>query len=269
MLKYFKTLTLFVLFFLSGQSLWAKVYVISDIDDTIKKAYTANGGLPQLYHFFRKRIFPEMRDLYGELEEVYEKLGEEVEFHYVSAAPDWSFYQQKWLAKHNFPAGTDRLKRKGDGDTYTYKTNVITKILEQASPRDTIYLFGDNSSKDPIVYKEVTEKLGLVNSFIYIRDVKTEATYWSDDLPVRQLEGVTYFFSERDLVNNDGLFFLSSELIQKIEASYDDRSLVPSYTQKQLEKRLRKEWGCGLNFNCRCIAKDNAEKFWDDYHNRY
>lgn len=266
-MHYVLKIALLILLFVSQAD--AKVYVISDIDDTIKKAYTANGSLPQLYHFFRKRVFFEMRDLYRELEVVYEKLGEEVDFHYVSAAPDWSFNQQKWLTKHKFPKGSDRLKRKGDGDTYTYKTNVITAILKQASKTDTIYLFGDNSSKDPIVYKEVTEKLGLVNNFIYIRDVTTEATFWSDALPVRQLEGVNYFFSERDLLSHDGLFFLSDDLITKIEQAYDSRELLPSYTFKQMKRRIRNEWGCGLKKSCRSIAKRSAQNFWDSYYNKY
>lgn len=247
----------------------AKVYVISDIDDTIKKANSANGGIGQAYHFFRKRVYPEMRDLFVELQEVYERLGEEVEFHYVSAAPDFLFDQDKWLVKHNFPQGEATLKRPGDGDTYEYKTNTIGAILEKATPNDTVYFFGDNSSKDAIVYSELTEKFGLSKSFIYIRDVETEATHWNADLPVYQLEGAHYFFSEIELIEQEGLFFISDSLASKIREAYEQKTLIPQYTLKALKKRLRKEWGCGLDKGCRCIAKEEANKYWEDYHSRF
>ncbi|MCF8058492.1 MAG: DUF2183 domain-containing protein [Bacteriovoracaceae bacterium] len=258
---------LFVLIF-ATQLIEAKVFVISDIDDTIKKANSANGGIGQAYHFFKKRIYPEMRDLFNELESGYEKLGEEVEFYYVSAAPDALFQQDKWINKNKFPKGQAILRRPGDGDTYEYKTNTIGAILKAAKPTDTIYLFGDNSSKDAIVYKELTEKLGLVNSFIYIRDVETDATFWNTDLPVNQLAGVNYFFSERELIGEEGLFFMTEKLIKTIMTAYADQRLVPKYTLKTLEKRLRKEWGCGLNFGCRCTAENESEKLWQDYYTR-
>lgn len=270
MLKTLKSLfsILVVLSALASGNSWAKVYVISDIDDTIKKANSADGGLLQVYHFLRKKIYPEMRDIFVELKDVYEDLGEEVEFHYVSAAPDITFNQDKWIKKHNFPAGEATLKRRGDGDTYTYKTNKITSILKNAVSSDTIYFFGDNSSKDAIVYKEITEKLKL-KSFIYIRDVETEATYWNDDLPLRQMDGIHYFFSEMELIDQEGLFFMSDKLTSKIRDAYLKQELIPEYTHRILRRRLRREWGCKLDKGCWKIAKFEAAKYWQDYYSRF
>lgn len=265
--KFIKSLILLVTLSVS-LSAYSKVYVISDIDDTIKKANSSGPALPQAYHFLRKKIYPEMRDLFNELKDVYERLGEEVEVIYVSAAPDAIFNQQKWIKKHNFPAGRAILRRPGDGDTYTYKTNTITELLKVATPSDTVYFFGDNSSKDPIVYKEITEKFNLT-SFIFIRDVSTEATFWANDLPITQLDGVSYFFSERELIGMEGLFFLSNELVDKIKKAYDDKELIPCYTEKTLKRRLKKSYGCGLDKSCRSIANENGERFWNDYHTRY
>jgi len=210
-----------------------------------------------------------MRDMFNELDDTYERFGEEVEFHYVSAAPDFLFNQDKWLKEHNFPAGEARLKRRGDGDTYTYKTNVIGSILKKARPTDTVYLFGDNASKDAIVYKELVEKLGLQNNFIYIRDVTTYATEWNDELVVRRLDGIRYFFSEVEFIGDSGLFFISENLKDDIKSAYASKHLIPDYTFKSLEKRLSKDWGCGFNFSCRCIAKEEAQRFWTDYHTQY
>jgi hypothetical protein len=262
------TLILGLLGLFVSTNLWAKVYVISDIDDTIKKANSADGGVMQAYHFLRKKIYPEMRDLFVELKYVYERLGEEVEFHYVSAAPDFTFNQDKWLQEHNFPEGEATLKRFGDGDTYTYKTNTISAILENAVPNDTVYFFGDNSSKDAIVYKELTQKFGL-KSFIYIRDVETDGTYWNDELPIHQLEGIYYFFSEVELIDQEGLFFMSDKLANDIRQAYLKKELIPRYTFRILKRRLRNEWGCKLDKGCWRIAKEVAGDFWQDYHQRF
>jgi hypothetical protein len=268
MKKNLKPLILLFSVLLSSATL-AKVYVISDIDDTIKKANSAGKPIPLVYHFLRKKIYPEMRDLFNELQGVYEKLGEEVEFIYVSAAPDFTFAQEKWIEKHNFPLGDTYLKQLDSPKTYEYKTQTITKVLKDAEVTDTIYFFGDNSSKDPIVYTEVSKKLGLVNSFIFIRDVSTEATYWNEDLPIVHVEGASYFFSERELIGMEGLFFISEELTQKIQSSYNNKDLVPCYTQKTLKRRLRKSYGCGLKRYCRSVAKENSERYWNEYFGRY
>ncbi len=247
----------------------AKVFVISDIDDTIKKANSANGGVGQIYHFLRKKIYPEMRDLFVELESSYKEMGEEVEFQYVSAAPDILFDQDKWIEKHGFPAGEATLRSIGSGDTYSYKKRVIGNIVAKGTSSDTYYFFGDNASKDAIVYKELVDERGLSNSFIYIRDVETDATYWDSEFPVRKLDGVRYFFSERDLLRDRGVFFLSQKLRDLIHASYMEQSLIPSYTLKALEKRIKKEWGCKFDFYCRSVANDRAEEFWNDYYQQY
>jgi len=249
----------------------SKVYVVSDIDDTIKKANSANGGIPQAYHFFRKKIYPEMRDLFVELKAAYEIQGEEVEFIYVSAAPDILFNQQKWIAKHDFPAGVAILRDFGSGDTYTYKMATIKAMLKGADASDSVYFFGDNASKDAIVYSDVVKDMGLINSFIYIRDVTTRATYWSDDLDVRAMEGVNYFFSERDFLANrsGGLFFISETLREEIKKAYNEKVLIPEYTLKELKSRIKDDWGCGFKRGCKKIAKEFAHMFWNDYHERY
>lgn len=263
--------TALLLTILLNLSLYAKVYVVSDIDDTIKKANSANGGVAQAYHFFRKKIYPEMRDLFVELKEAYESQGEEVEFIYISAAPDVLFNQQKWIAKHSFPAGVAILREFGSGDTYTYKMRTVKAMLKEFKENDTVYFFGDNASKDAIVYSDVTRDLEIVNSYIYIRDVTTKATYWSNDLNVQTMKGVNYFFSEREFLNapTGGLFFISQDLRRKIIEAYEERLLIPEYTLKELKSRVKKDWGCGLKIGCKRRAKEFGDIYWNDYHNRY
>lgn len=264
-LHFLKVLVLSSLFF-GSFSAYSKVYVISDIDDTIKKANSADRGFGQAYHFLRKKVYPEMRDLFNELDTWYQNNSEEVEFHYLSAAPDFLFDQEKWLTKFEFPLGPTRLRRWGDGNTYDYKTAEVARILEKALPSDTIYFFGDNASKDAIVYKEAVEKFGFINSFIYIRDVTTYATYLHPDLKVERLEGVNYFFSERELLLERGLFFISDKLTKEIRVNLEKRELIPEYTFKTLVKRIQEEWGCFHPESCDSIAFEVAEDIWIDYH---
>ena len=246
----------------------AKVVVVSDIDDTIKKANSASSGIGEIYHFLRKKIYPEMRDLFVELDQAYRAEGEDVEFYYVSAAPDIVFNQEKWLCKHGFPQGPATLRRLGDGGTYEYKKRVIGNILKDLGPEDTVYLFGDNASKDAIVYSELVSELGL-NGYIYIRDVQTDATYWNADFDVNRIRSVRYYFSERDLLRDRGLYFMSAELRDTIEASYEEKSLIPEYTLKTLKKRIRKAWDCGWKKSCRREAKELAKTFWNNYYSTY
>lgn len=269
-----KSLRFFILFFITLITLTAatqaKVIVVSDIDDTIKKANSASHGVGKIYHFLRKKIYPEMRDLFVELKNTYEDAGEEVVFYYVSAAPDILFNQDKWIAEHHFPAGEATLRGFGSGKTYDFKTRVIGKIIDQMDAGDTFYFFGDNAAQDPQVYKDLVDGKGLSNSYIYIRDVSTEATFWDPEFPVNRLEDVHYYFSERDLFAERGLFFITDHLKKIINDAYKEKSLVPHYTLKTLKKRIKKARGCKLlSFHCKKMAKETSYYFWDEYFTKY
>jgi len=265
-----KFLGIVILLFITLSASEAKVIVVSDIDDTIKKANSASHGAGKIYHFFRKKIYPEMRDLFIELKATYENAGEEVVFFYVSAAPDILFNQDKWIGQHHFPAGEATLRGIGSGNTYTFKKNVIGKIIDAAAIGDTFYFFGDNAAQDPIVYKELVDEKGLSNSYIYIRDVSTEATFWDPEFPVNRLEDVRYYFSERDLFAERGLFFITDHLKKTVNDAYAQKSLVPHYTLKTLKKRVQKVRGCKLlNFHCKKLASESVNIFWDEYFSKY
>ena len=261
--------TISLISFLFLFQLQAKIYVISDIDDTIKKANSV-GGVVQVWHFFKKKVFFEMRDLFLEIESYYQDQGEEVQFHYVSAAPDAIFNQQRWIKKHNFPYGPTYLRRKGSGDTYTHKTNAIKKILKGFNAsEDTVYFFGDNASLDSKVYTDIKKEYSMESAFIFIRDVSTKATDWSFEMDVVKEPGAYYFFSEMELLNAPGLFFMSENLKMKILRSYKKEILVPEYTFKVLYKRIRREKSCGLRKICRYQAEAQADRLWNEYHARF
>src|SRR5690606_6785198 len=199
-----------------------------------------------------KKPYLEMRDLFVELKEHYEGLGEIVEFNYVSAAPDILFAQERWVAKHDFPVGKTFLRTIGSGDTYTFKYNQIVSILRPylEDPDLKVIFFGDNSTHDQDVYADATRDYRL-NSEIYVRDVRTTATDF-DGLPATGRAGVVYFFSEKEFEKVPALSFMSSELRASIDESYSDKDLVPKYTTTTMVRRIRKSMGCKIyQFSCR------------------
>ena len=222
----------------------ARVVVISDFDDTIKQANSKGSFLASSYHFLRKKPYLQMRDLFKELKKHYDGQGEQVEFNYVSAAPDILFAQQKWVEKHGFPVGNTFLRSIGSQDTYTFKYNQIVSILRPYldEPGLKVIFFGDNSTHDQDVYADAARDYKL-NAEIYVRDVATTATEF-EGFPATGREGVLYFFSEKELEKFAGLNFMSEVLKSNIDAEYRDETLVPKYTTKTMIKRVRKTLGC-------------------------
>lgn len=248
----------------------ARVVVISDFDDTIKQANSKGSFLASSYHFLRKKPYLQMRDLFKELKKHYDGQGEQVEFNYVSAAPDILFAQQKWVEKHGFPVGNTFLRSIGSQDTYTFKYNQIVSILRPYldEPGLKVIFFGDNSTHDQDVYADAARDYKL-NAEIYVRDVATTATEF-EGYPATGREGVLYFFSEKELEKFAGLNFMSEVLKSNIDAEYRDETLVPKYTTKTMIKRVRKTLGCKFyQFSCRKEAKVKAKALIADYYGRY
>ncbi|MBY0413992.1 MAG: hypothetical protein K2Q18_07495, partial [Bdellovibrionales bacterium] len=143
-------------------------------------------------------------------------------------------------------------------------------------PELNVIFFGDNSQFDAKVYYDLTNEMNL-KSKIYVRDVSTEATYFSADLPVVRLPNVVYFFSEMDLTVHSDFIFISAGLKNLITKGYQNKSLIPAYTLDTLEERLEdicKKESKSLTDNgadkskCKEEAKSRASKFWSDYYGR-
>lgn len=262
-------LLVFLLFSYSFQ-VFSKTIIISDIDDTIKKANSAGKFPEQAYHFFKKIPYFEMRDLFNEIKSFEKSKQETTAFYYVSAAFSITFDAQAWLQKNHFPEGLSTLRGlKNKESTYDFKHGVIKKILElesrslDASTGETLHvlMFGDNAQVDALVYSDLTRELGL-DSHIYIRDVRAEATFFDSSLPIKQIKGASYYFSEMELFKNPDFSFLSTELILRARMSYAKKEIIPSYTFVTLNRRLQSL------YNDKVRAHDDALKFWNDYYSR-
>lgn len=255
--------------------LFAKTIIISDIDDTIKKA-NSMGTVTGAWHFLRKKPYEEMRDVIIQtLGYENSSSGDKSSVYYVSAAPRATFDGEAWIKKHGFPSGKIFLKTMDNrGNTYDYKMRTIRKIIQDElripqTPLRFIFI-GDNSSYDPKVYTDTVSNFKIDNHFIMIRDVSTEATYFDDALPVKQLPGIHYFFSEKDLLEIPYFHFVSEELRSKINEKYKALKLIPTYTKRTLFLRLKAL--CPQNtqdVTCVEAAKENADLYWERYHQRH
>lgn len=268
----FKSVFVFLLCLFSYSfGAYSKTIVISDIDDTLKKSNSVGKTSGQVYHFLKKVPYLEMRDLFNEIKENEKARGETVKFYYVSAAKTFTFNAQKWLQKYNFPLGRSTLKDFGEKrKTYDFKYAVIKKIvMDEMQTLDVrsqepleVLMFGDNAQFDAVVYSDLVKELNL-NSKIYIRDVRTNATYFDSTLSVEKIPGVTYYFSEVELFKNAEFDYLSSGLIARTNEAYKKRELIPAYTLKTLNRRLQNLYDDSDR------AKLDAAKYWNDYYLRF
>lgn len=277
-MKSFKLVLLFCLFSYSLAGL-SKTIIVTDIDDTIKKA-NSMGGIGGVYHFLKKKPYEYTRDLFNEIKAYEEGQGEETAYYYVSAAPAFTFDAPTWLILNNFPMGPTFLKTmENGGETYAYKYRTIKTIIEKelaADPDLKIIFFGDNSQYDGKVYYDLKQEMKLSNSEIYIRDVSTEATDFDPEIPVVKLPGVIYFFSERELVGNANFPYMSNKLIEGIEREYKLRTIIPLYTLDTLAYRLRiicenkhAVVTTLVTASCTYSGRIEANKHWQDYHTRF
>ncbi len=258
-------------FFLYSSQLFAKTIVISDIDDTLKKANSMGKPAEEAYHFLKKIPYLEMRDLFNEIKLNELKHNESVEYYYVSAAVDLTFNAQKWLVKNNFPIGRSTLKTiKTKQSTYEFKYAVIKQIIQQVQKNIDviegenlhILMFGDNAQADALVYSDLSKELNLETQ-IFIRDVRAEATFFDSSIAVKRIPGIKYYFSEVELFNYPEFSFISDDLKKQSLVDYQQRVLIPAYTFKTLERRLE------AITNDKKRASREAQKFWNDYYTRF
>jgi len=125
-----------------------------------------------------------------------------------------------------------------------------------------ILMFGDNAQHDAVVYSNLAKELNL-NARIYIRDVRTNATFFDTTLPVERISGVNYYFSEVELFKNAEFDYLSSSLLARTYDSYKNNKLIPNYTFKTLNRRLDEL------YKDKERARSDASKYWSDYYSRF
>lgn len=216
------------LFLLFSFNSFSKVLVVSDLDDTVKMSGIGDHFELLTNYAFGVKPFPHLIGLYYDIEEHYNNQGEEVEFVYLTSAPEL-INSQQWIIDNNLPSGTliqrtNRALLNPFGNaSKNYKIRALTKVLSEASYSE-ILLFGDNGENDPVIYDTVTRDLGLENVSIYIRDISARASVCHE-----AIEGITYFLHAGQLTSGDFNNIAGARLKEDIQLSIEDATLLPDF----------------------------------------
>lgn len=147
-----------------------KFAVISDIDDTIMKSYSAT-IFRRLFELisrnaYRRKVFENTIDWYQDLAEAHPPGTESRAFFYVSSS-EWNLYEylNTVFEKNKLPEGIFLLNSLRTLKSFwkTGKTGHEGKLVRIARLMNTFpdvrfLLIGDNTQKDPEIYAEIVEK---------------------------------------------------------------------------------------------------------------
>lgn len=161
-----------------------KFAVISDIDDTIMKSYSAT-ILRRLYELIsknahRRRVFENTIEWYKDLAEAHPPGTEIRAFFYVSSS-EWNLYEYLNIVfkKNELPEGIFLLNSLRTLKSFwkTGKTGHEGKLLRigrlmNTFPDVKFVLIGDNTQKDPEIYNEIVQKYPNQVRAVLIRNGK-------------------------------------------------------------------------------------------------
>ncbi len=172
---------------------------ISDIDDTIMRSFSAT-IFKRLYELLsrgpgRRRLFAETAQHYNMLAHAHAAPDTPNPFFYVSSS-EWNLYDylQQVFRRHQLPEGIyllNQIKRwnellKSGKTGHEGKLIRIARILK-AFPKQKFVLLGDNSQRDPQIYKSIADKHPEQIYAVYIRNVRSSKEQESRAL-LQQLE---------------------------------------------------------------------------------
>lgn len=169
-----------------------KVYVphltqfgfISDIDDTVMKSYSAS-IFRRMYELLsrspmHRKAFADTAKLYRQLEHMATDDDMPNPFFYVSSS-EWNLYEYlKTFFRHNkLPEGvfllnpikTLRRILKTGKTGHEGKLTRIARVFH-AFPKQRFILIGDNTQRDPFIYRAIAEKYPQQVHGVYIRNVR-------------------------------------------------------------------------------------------------
>ncbi len=196
---------------------FAKIIVISDIDETIKQSHGMN-YLKAYGRIIFKRAKP-----YEGLKEIYKVLSlkHDAEFYYISASYDEIYDGEDWLEKHGLSFNAVYQRDFGDSKE-EHKINKVEEVLENRYVKgDKVFLLGDNLEKDHLIYEEVVNRHLDKNITVLLRDVQGEFLF-------RDSLKFTYFINDKELLKTDLSRLLTKKEKNRIR-KIDNAKLVPDY----------------------------------------
>lgn len=158
--------------------------IISDLDETIK---ITGKGPRAIYNAIKStKVYLGMNDLFEALDE--DKLI------VLTASPDQLRRRINKLFEVNDIDVNALITRNyfSGESTYEYKFTRVENIIKNSS--ENFILIGDNTSEDPVMYKDIKQKYPDRVLAIYIRETNLETD---------RIDGINYFFHTIDLALNE------------------------------------------------------------------
>lgn len=246
-------------------NLQAKTVVISDLDDTLRKSHVLSLSRAAGRLIKGVKPFEELVLLFKLLKQKQDQDRETIHFNYISASYRFLYDPLEWLIDYDLPNGYIRQRTLGE-DKWQFKYQNIVELLEEQlddPQNDLVLFFGDNAEYDPEIYAHVIKNLGLEKAHVFIRDVRANATRFSNQLSVTKINGS--FFSELELHYNPLFSFLGTNTLQRVKQKAFNFELVPSYMTKELEERIEKELCPQRSSNrARIVCRINKEQIAKD-----
>jgi hypothetical protein len=257
-----KKLLFCVLFALFFNSVFAKVVVVSDIDDTIRESHVLN----LLHAGFRllgtPQEFKDLAAVYSALNQSsINNSGEPMAVAYISASTKFFYDADEWITLRQFPKGEVIQRKLINEDKKTFKvSNIIRFLSEKYVQGDEIFLFGDNAELDPEIYQEVLRATHL-KATIFIRDVRLKLGRYAvkKDLSYNRGADINYFTSGLELVMRPELSSIKENIMPIMLKLKNEKKLLASYMVTQLKNDIMTCSSQGLGRDSdRCIRKRNA-----------
>lgn len=232
---------LFFFHILSSGKCQGKVFIVSDIDDTLK----INQGLDLkgVLYFLRdeKDVQQDLLVLFREME------SRGATFIYLSSSFKYLYDASEWLEQAGFPTGSVFQRDENSSiNGKFYKKNKLREIILGLNLQsdDSIHFFGDNLGGDDSVYAEVVSELNLqAPSRIYIRDVLLSQLTPFVEIKTSGLKDVNYFISMRELSPQIILWLMEGEISLEayvlLNLPYYSKNSISVLQKENMTRRLK------------------------------
>ncbi|MBF0299646.1 MAG: hypothetical protein HQK51_13050 [Oligoflexia bacterium] len=150
----------------SNKNSFAKIIVVSDLDDTLRMTNVKNTGHAIVNHIIGIRPFHRLIDIYHQIKNYYQQMGEEVIFYYLSSSPRIVDIKE-WLNHHGAPEGIIRQRNFLEFFEHggKYKIKQLKKFLKNHIEQHKVRCFTENFAESD-EFKELLKKNNLSDTDI-------------------------------------------------------------------------------------------------------
>lgn len=168
---------------------FAKVVIVSDLDDTIKITNVGSAYQATVNGVFKKNVFSGMPEFLKEARSYSEDL------HVLTASPSLIYKNVHRTLNYNKIKFTSLFLRNilKDRDSYKYKIGRLKYLMDKSD--DEFILIGDDANHDPEIYNEIKNLYPNKVMAIYINVIRgrelpitSQPYYTAADLALRELE---------------------------------------------------------------------------------